>query len=344
MSPPKLVSAVAEAGGLGSFGAAPFGPQQIMDAIAEIRANTKHAFSVNLWVPPAAEHTKMITEAEYCACVDLLRPYFDEVGATAPPFDSLADRPTRFEDQVHAVIEARAPVVSFVFGIPNQEILSACHERGIITLGVAINVAEAVALEAAGVDFIIASSSEAGGLRASFLPHADDQLPMSAFLPQVTRRVDTPVIAAGGIADGRGIVAALAYGACGVQVGTAFVPCEESNASASFKQAVLSDRARSTCITRVFVGLAGRALKSRLSSELSGHEAEWLGYPHQFALTLPMRQAVAKSGITDLQPLWAGQNATLVQHRRVSDLMEFLVNDVNETISRLRGLAPSAGL
>ena len=333
----KLAAAVSNAGGLGSFGAYSYSPEQLKQLVTDLRAATPNAFAVNLWIPFTSAHEKRITETEYRDAVGRLQPYYDEVGAQAPSYDALF-RSQNFDKQVDALIDAAPPAFSFVFGLPSADVLRACKQRNIVTIGAATNVDEAVALEDAGVDLIVATGSEAGGHRVSFLHHPDESPANSALIPQAADRVKTPIIAAGGIADGRGIVAALTWGASAVQIGTAFLACEESNATPEHKAAIRSERSRHTTLTRAFSGRYARGIKNRFLLDMQPHEASLPAFPYQNFLTQPMRQGAAKANLADLQSLWAGQNAPLAKHTRAAKLMEFLVEDTNRVLDSLQQL------
>jgi len=334
----KLAAAVSNAGGLGSFGAYSLAPDQIKQLVVDLRAQTNNAFAVNLWIPFTPTHEKRITEAEYQAAVARMQPYYDEVGAIAPTYDSLF-RAQNFDKQVAALLDAAPPAFSFVYGIPQPEVLRACRERKIVTMGAATNVDEAIALDAAGVDLIVATGSEAGGHRVSFLQDPDESPANSALIPQVTDRVTTPVIAAGGIVDGRGIVAALTFGAGAVQIGTAFLACDESNATATHKAAIRSEAARHTTLTRAFSGRYARGIKNRFLLDMQTQQSLLPAFPYQNFLTQTMRQGAAKANQPDLQSLWAGQNAPLVKHTRAAELVEFLVADTNRVLAQLKSLS-----
>jgi nitronate monooxygenase len=335
----KLAATVSNCGGLGSFGAYSFTSEQLKQLVVDLRSQTANPFAINLWVPFTPPHETRITESEYRAAVALLQPYYNEVGATAPTFDSLF-RTQDFDKQVAALLDAAPPVFSFVFGIPKPEVLRACRERNIVTLGAATNVDEAIALEAAGVDLIVATGSEAGGHRVSFLHDPDESPANSALIPQIVDRVNTPIIAAGGIADGRGVVAALTFGASAVQIGTAFLACDESNATPSHKAAIRSEKSSHTTLTRAFSGRYARGIKNRFLLEMQNRQATLPAFPYQNFLTQPLRQAAAKENLAELQSLWVGQNAPLVKHSSAEALMKFLVADTNAVLARLHKLAP----
>jgi nitronate monooxygenase len=333
----QLAAAVSNSGGLGSFGAYSFSPEQIKQLVAELRAQTKQPFAVNLWIPFTPEGEKSITEGEYQAALVRLAPYYAEVGVAAPTYDSLF-RSQDFNAQVESLIDAAPPAFSFVFGIPNDGVVRECRKRGIVTIGAATNVDEAIALERAGIDLIVATGSEAGGHRVSFLHNPDESLALSALIPQVTDKVDVPVIAAGGIADGRGVVAALAFGAGAVQIGTAFLACDESNATPTHKAAIRSELSRHTTLTRAFSGRYARGIKNRFLLEMQDKEQSLPAFPYQNFLTQPMRQGAAKSNNPQLQSLWAGQNAPLTKHARAAELIDYLVTDTTNVLAKLRNL------
>ena len=312
-----LVAAVSNAGGLGSFGAQGMTPDDIGAKVTEIRSLTAAPFAVNLWVSTEDPEVAAATVADYEAALRPLRPLFAELDVEPPAFPFRSG--PRFEDQAAALIESRPPVFSFIFGVPPAHVLDACRSRGIITVGTATTVDEAVAIERAGADVVVASGFEAGGHRASFLQPAEESLTGTfALVPQVADAVRIPVVAAGGIADARGIAAALVLGAGGVQIGTAFLACEESNAPPAHKAAILSARPGSTRLTRGYTGRLARGLQNRLGEIIlsAGH---WLPYPLQGELMRGMRTAAAAAGRTDLMVLWSGQAASLVTHRRAAE-------------------------
>ncbi len=178
--------------------------------------------------------------------VKILRPFYDELGVQ-PPVMPPPGKAKNFETQMQALLEVKPALFSFVFGIPSKEILEECRQRGIYTAGAATTVDEAVAIEKAGVDMVVASGFEAGGHRPSFLRSAEDSLVGTiALVPQIVDRVRIPVIAAGGIADGRGVAAALMLGASAVQIGTAFLACDESGASDAHRKLLFQDDAKYT--------------------------------------------------------------------------------------------------
>jgi nitronate monooxygenase len=317
-----LVAAVSNAGGLGSFGAHHLGPDSILETAAAIRARTSRPFALNLW---ASNHDPGGASPDPDAVRrvhDRLRPYFAELGfePSAPTARQVHD----VEAQAWAVVEARPAVFSVVFGVLSAEVIAACRRRGIAVVGAATTVDEARVLEAAGVYAIVATCFEAGGHRPSFLAAAEDSLHGTlALVPRIVDAVGVPVIAAGGIADARGVAAALALGAQAAQIGTAFLACDESGAPAIHRAQLLDAGARTTTVlSRVYTGRLARGIRNRLHDELQGTER--LPYPAQGWVIGALREAAIAQGRADLISLWSGQAAGGLTHRHAADLMAAL--------------------
>src|SRR5438132_4745120 len=212
LSSQRLTAAVSNFGGLGSFGAHSLSPDAISGVIGAIRALTSRPFAVNLWVSMEDDGARTSDEAAFNRSLAPLANYFAQLQAPRPQYKPYS--PIRFEDQARILLEEKVPVFSFIFGIPPKEILDECRAKGILTIGTATTSDEAVALQRAGVDSIVASGFEAGGHRGSFLRAAEDSVTGTfSLVPRIVDVVDVPVIAAGGIADARGVIAALALGA-----------------------------------------------------------------------------------------------------------------------------------
>jgi nitronate monooxygenase len=327
---PALVAAVSNAGALGSLGASALDPGQILDAIAAIRRLTDRPFNVNLFAggiegPEGPDPSPMM---------EILARLHAEFGLPAPvPPGPVADP---FEAQFEAVLEARPPIFSFTFGIPGDAALDGLRARGIKILGTATTVAEARRLETAGVDGVVAQGGEAGGHRGTFAGAFESALVGTmALVPQVVDAVAVPVVAAGGIMDGRGIVAARALGAGGVQMGTAFLACRESGIPEAYKAAVRAARDDQTVVTRVFSGRPARALVNEFVLAMRDREGAVLPYPLQNAATRALRAAAARRGDTRFLSLWAGQAAGLARSLPAADLIRELVQEAEELIGRL---------
>lgn len=331
----ELAAAVANAGGLGSFGAMGLAPGELAGLCSSIRALTKGPFAVNLWVSTADELSdEPSVAARYEEALTPLRPLFEELGISPPSLTPA--KPHDFTAQVEALIEAAPPVFSFVYGVPSADVLDRCRARGIMTAGTATTVDEAIALDQAGVDVIVATGFEAGGHRVSFLRSAESSLMGTlALVPQVVDSVRAPVVAAGGIADGRGVAAVLTLGASGAQIGTAFLACEESNATPYHRETLHSTRAWHTMLTRGYSGRLGRGLANRVSEAYAKHPERPMPYPLQAQFSRVLREAAEAQDRVDFTPLWAGQSARLVRERRAGALFERLVEEVNACLGRL---------
>lgn len=329
----RLTAAVSNYGGLGSFGAHGLAPSEIKDVIAEIRSLTDKPFSMNLWVSMEDGGARTSDEAAFTRSLKTLAPLIQSLGGTLPSYSPYS--PMSFEEQVRVLIDARVPAFSFIYGIPPKEILEECRAKGIIIIGSATTPDEAIALQKANVDLIVASGFEAGGHRGSFLRESEDSLTGTfALVPQVADLVSAPVIAAGGIADARGIVAAFALDAEGVQIGTAFLACEESGANQHIRATLLNKKAGRTALTRGFTGRLARGISNQILEKMNEPGREILPYPLQRYLMRSVSVAAEKSGNTELMPMWAGQCAGLAQYTKAADLLDALVSGVSDLTAK----------
>jgi nitronate monooxygenase len=322
-----LASAVSNAGGLGSFGAHHLAPRAITTLVHDLLAATNRSFAVNLWVPQPDEHDPLPDLTEHIArLTPLYQRLSPKTTSQLPTPPSLSATPPAFDEQIDALLAAAPPVISFVMGIPSPDVLDTARSKGIITIGTATTVEEAVAIERAGMDVVVASGSDAGGHRGAFLRSVDESLVGTfSLVPQVADAMTIPVIAAGGIADRRGVRAALALGADGVQVGTAFLSTDESGANPAHKRVLRGEAAKVTILTRLFSGRTARGIPNALTRELAEHERHVPRYPVQNALTQPLRTAAAEQGRADLLALWSGQSAALAKgHDAQAVLAELL--------------------
>jgi nitronate monooxygenase len=329
LSSQRLTAAVSNFGGLGSFGAHSLPPDAIKDVIAEIRSLTSKPFAMNLWVSMEDEGARTSDENAFNKSVAPLAVHLAALGAPRPTYKPYS--PIRFEDQARVLLGEKVRVFSFIYGIPPLEILEECRAKGIVTIGTATTPDEATALQEAGVDAVVASGFEAGGHRGSFLRSAEDSLTGTlSLVPQIVDIVDVPVIAAGGIGDARGVIAALALGAEAVQMGTVFLACEESGASLLHRQALRRKKAGQTALTKGFTGRLARGIHNRLMQELNRKETEILPYPLQRGLVRNLAIPAEAAGRSDLLPLWAGQSANLSTCTDVSTFLTSLVEEVSE--------------
>jgi nitronate monooxygenase len=329
LSSQRLTAAVSNYGGLGSFGAHGLKPDAIRKVVRELKSLTSKPFAMNLWVSMEDEGAATSTEEAFRRSLAPLAKHIESVEGVVPSYHPY--EPIRFEDQAQVLLDERISTFSFICGIPSKQILDEFRRQGVLLIGTATTAEEAIALEQAGVDVIVASGFEAGGHRGSFLQPAEDSLTGTmALIPQVVDAVSLPVVAAGGIGDARGIMAAFALGAEGVQLGTVFLVCEESGANTYHRKALLSGQARQTALTRGFTGRLARGIRNRLLDELNQKETEILPYPLQRALVRNLSIPAEKAGRPEFLPLWAGQSASLSHSTDVHTLLDTLVNEVSE--------------
>lgn len=328
---PELVAAVCNAGGIGFIGAAYLTPEQIAETARTVRAKTSQPFGINLFAPQSPSANAGDAEL----AVKTLEPYFAELGLPKPALPAGAG--TQFGEQFQAVLQSGAAAFSFTFGLLPADSIAAIKARGMLSAGTATTVAEAVALEKAGVDAIVAQGSEAGGHRGTFAgDFASGMIGSMALVPQIVDAVRVPVIASGGIMDGRGIAAALVLGASAVQLGTAFLTCEEAGIAEAYKEAILQAREDQTRITRAFSGRPARGIANRFMDEVESKSPEAiLPFPLQNRLTRPLRTAATKLGRPEFLSLWAGQGLRLAQRQTAAQLVARLVSETSKAIDSL---------
>ena len=335
LSTVELVSTVSNAGGLGGYGAYTLSPQEIISVNQMIKAATDKPYNINLWVSDTDTIDGTVSDEHFNKAQELFKPYFEELGIDLP--EKPAPFKSRFENQVEAVLHQRPPVFSFIFGVPSADILEQCHRLGIVTVGAATTPDEAVVLESAGVDMIIASGFEAGGHRPSFLASAESSATGTFVLLQLIKeKVKTPVIAAGGIANGKGVSAALALGADAAQLGTAFLATDESNASAMHKQMLFSDAAKHTTLSRAYTGRLGRGITSRITRDLVNKGNSFLPFPLQAHFMAPLNKAAREQERWDMILFWSGQIAPALKYTKAAELMRSIVSETTEYYDRLK--------
>jgi nitronate monooxygenase len=335
LSSVNLVATVSNAGGLGGYGAYTMSPQEIYDIDKQIKAATDKPYNINLWVSDTDAVNGSVTDEQYEQATKLFKPYFDEAGIPLPakpaPFAS------RFENQLQVILDLRPKVFSFMFGTLPSGVLEQLRKLGIITVGAATTLDEAIALEQTGVDMIIASGFEAGGHRPSFMAAAEASTTGTFVLVQLLKeKIKTPIIAAGGIANGRGIAAALTLGADAAQIGTAFLATEESNALPIHKEMLFSNAAKYTTLSRAFTGRLGRGITSRIAKELSGKENQFLPFPLQTTFMSSLRKAALDKQKWDMVLFWGGQIAPVLKHRQAKQLMDSLIEETTAHFNNVK--------
>jgi nitronate monooxygenase len=325
-----LVAAVSEAGGLGSIGAAYLTPEALLALARQVRERTDRPFGINLFapVPPPPD------AGDAGPLLRLLAPHHARLGLEPPRPPTWAPLP--FDEQLDAVLQSGAPVFSFTFGIPPPEALARLREGGVVLGGTATTVHEARLLEAAGVDFLVAQGGEAGGHRGTFAgPFEEALVGTLALVPAMVDAVGVPVVASGGLMDGRGIAAARMLGAAGVQLGTAFLTCPESGAPEVYKAALRQARGEDTVVTRAFSGRPARGLVNDFIREVeaSGH---LLPFPVHNAATTPLRAAAATRGEARFLSMWAGQGVALTRSLPAGELTRVLLAETEAALGGVR--------
>lgn len=332
ISTPHMAIAVSQAGGLGSLACSQLSVEQARRDLATIRQATRRPINMNFFChrPPVAD------AAQLAAWRAMLAPYYRELGLDPEAPIPQASR-VPFDDDFCALVEETKPeVVSFHFGLPAQALLDRVKATGAKVIASATTVAEALWLERHGCDAVIAMGLEAGGHRGNFL--SDDmarQVGTFALVPQVVDAVKVPVIAAGGIADARGIVAAFALGAAGVQIGTAYMLSPEAKTSAVHRQALRSADDDDTIITNLFTGRPARGIVNRLMRDLGALSPAAPGFPLAAGALAPLKAKAEQAGSSDFTNLWAGQAARLAREMPAGDLTHHLGAEALALLARM---------
>jgi nitronate monooxygenase len=304
----------------------------LREQIAQIRGLTEGPFNVNLFVPLPYE----ADPARIGRVGELLDPYRQELGIEDPGTPSTFEED--FYDQLEVVLQEGVPVFSFTFGSPGPDLTGRLRENGTYVVGTATTVEEGIRLERDGVDAVVAQGAEAGGHRGTFLGDvADSLIGTMALVPQMADALSVPVIAAGGIMDGRGLAAVLILGAQAAQMGTAFLTCVESGAHPAFKEAVLGASEDETAVTRAFSGRAARGIKNRFLLEIGTSEEEIAPFPVQNALTKDVRAAAQRQGRPEFMSLWAGQGVRLARSITAAELTRTVVADAEAALAGAAG-------
>ncbi len=318
-----LVGAVSEFGGLGQIGAGYMQPEEITLMINRVRERTAKPFAVNLFVMdnfpiPSIEELKLAA-AE-------LETFEPELNVEQLRRKMEVNSKSVFENQVEVVLKEIVPIVSFTFGIPGEEIVRELKKNAAVLIGTATTVKDALRLEASGMDAIVIQGEEAGGHRGTFHGEQDELIPVHDLVAQIVPRLRIPIIAAGGIMNGESIQNVLGSGAQGVQLGTAFLTCEESGAASAYKDILINGK-EETVLTRAFSGKLARGIHNQFIAEMNGKPT--LPFPYQNTLTGGLRKKAAAQGNAQFMSLWAGSNYGMAKRQTVSELMGRLVYEID---------------
>ncbi|MDP6953016.1 MAG: nitronate monooxygenase [Alphaproteobacteria bacterium] len=318
-STPEMAAAVANAGGLGSLGCARMSPDQLREQVGKTRAATNGAINLNFFCHPAP----VIDDTVAARMRERLAAYYAEFELGDVPH-ARPEGPGFDDAKLEAVLALVPRMVSFHFGLPEPSAVSALKAAGSVVLSSATTVEEAIWLQEAGADVVIAQGFEAGGHRGTFAgPMSTGEIGTMALVPRVVDAVDVPVIAAGGIADGRGIAAAFALGAAGVQIGTAFLSTPEASINPRHRE--ILTQGRETRLTRATSGRPARGVINRYLDEMAN--AEPVAFPAQLQLSGPLSAAAAKAGSSEFHALWSGQAAALNRSLPAGELVALLVEE-----------------
>ncbi|MGP4080748.1 NAD(P)H-dependent flavin oxidoreductase [Pseudalkalibacillus sp. R45] len=324
---PELVAAVSEAGGLGTLGAGYLTPEATRNAIKEIRARTDRPFAVNLF------KVEMQQEDDRTASVQQqLLPIYEDLDII--PSTQKHAVTDYYEKQFAILIEEKVPVISTTFEVPTEEQIQLAHEHELKMVTMVTTVNEAMQSEKAGVDVVVAQGGEAGGHRGTFDVKNGEGAAIGTFalIPQVVDHVSIPVIAAGGIMDGRGLVAARALGAEGIQLGTRFLNAVESGTDPAYKKALLESDEESTELTAAFSGRPARAIRNQFMDFLQSNKIQPLNYPIQNLLTKEIRAAAKQHGKPEYMSLWSGQGNRLIKDGQTA---EEIIKEIMDQASSL---------
>lgn len=328
---PELVASVAETGALGTLGAGYLTPEKTKEAIQKIKQLTHKPFAVNLFIPEHPTFSdKKIKQANQLLA-PIRRDLNMEEQIQLPEMNK-----NLFEQQIEVLIEEKVPVCSFTFGLPPKKIVRRLKSEGITLIGTATTVNEALANEEQGLDIVVMQGSEAGGHRGTFLGNFQSaMIGTMALVPQAKDLVNIPIIAAGGIMDGRGVLAALILGAEAVQMGTAFITTKESGAHPLYKLAIRESTEEATTVTKAFSGKPARGIRNTFIQSLENREHHLPNYPIQNMLTQEIRKEAAKRNRPEYLALWSGQHPRSSTDKQAGDLIQSILSQIEDLMGNL---------
>ncbi|MEK4563905.1 nitronate monooxygenase [Alkalihalobacillus sp. FSL R5-0424] len=329
ISTPELTAAVSNHGGLGTIAAGYLTPEALREHIQEVKKKTDHWFAVNVFVPS----TYQVEDCALHTSKTLLHPIHQslEIEQEEVSLPKSEEDYRTYQALIDVIIEERVPVCTFTFGIPSHSIIERLKRHNIVVIGTATTVKEAIEIERAGLDMVILQGSEAGGHRGTFL-HTEEEglIGLMALIPQAIRLIHIPIIAAGGIMDGRALMAARCLGADAVQMGTAFLTCTESGASDIHKKAITKATDSQTILTSVFSGKKARGINNTFIRVMQKHEEDLPAFPIQHILTKSIRQESMKQKNREYMSLWSGQSPMLATVQTAGELIERVMEEAEE--------------
>ncbi|WP_338448699.1 nitronate monooxygenase [Niallia oryzisoli] len=326
----QLVAAVSNSGGLGMIGAGYLTPAQLREQMREVKQLTVNNFGVNLFVPTEFN----VPQDKIDFANEKLKSIKHQLNIVEDSYHlpDAGKLNKTFYEHIDVLIEEKVPVCSFTFGVPSMEILSRLKKQNILLIGTATTVKEALEIQKVGMDMIVVQGSEAGGHRGNFIHEQhESMIGLMSLIPQVVDCVNIPVIAAGGIMDGRGLMAAICLGAGAVQMGTAFLTCKESGANKLHKEAILQSDEDQITVTRAFSGKWARGINNKFISAMQESETAFPEFPVQNTLTQSIRKASAAQNNPDYMSLWSGQSPRLAK----SLSAEELINDIMSQAAKI---------
>lgn len=328
-STPELAIAVGNAGGLGGLGCSYMSNDVLSDNVEQIREGTSAPFNLNFFAHPLPEADAGV----YAQTRERIAPFYAELGIEEFPEPLIAPCETFNQSRLECMLDLRPAVVSFHFGLPDMEMVRALQDVGIMVISSATTVAEARWLDAAGIDAIIAQGWEAGGHRGTFhLAWEDFGVGGMALIPQVVDAVEAPVIATGGIGDGRGIAAAMVLGASAVQLGSAFLSCPEANIPAAWRKAMRTTSDDATRLTTAFSGRPARAMNNRYIETMAQSRHRVPDYPTMYSFSDPLSEAGEEAGKTGFEFYLWGQAAALNRECPAAELMDLLIDEAQQAL------------
>jgi nitronate monooxygenase len=329
---PDLIAAVSNSGGLGMMGAGYMAPGQIREQIRQIRQLTDKPFGINLFVPTnyTIDREKInLVKHSMKHIMEKLKYQSEDI--EIPSFEENIDN---FKEQINIIIDEKVPICTFTFGIPSADVINQLKNHSIIVIGTATTVEEAILNEKAEMDAVVLQGSEAGGHRGTFKKSIQESLiGLISLIPQASDHVHIPLIAAGGIMDGRGVMAAKCLGAKGFQFGTAFLTCVESGANQVYKDAILHSTEDQTVLTTAFSGKIARGIKNTFITEMEKVKEDIPVYPIQNELTKGIRKAAGTLKNQEYMSLWSGQSPRLAKSSTAKELIEQIISETEKISS-----------